>query len=132
MTKKLFGWMLVAGMVLVACKKEETPEPDPQPSKTEMLVRTWKPDSVFIDNQNATLFFTGLRVTFRADNKYVAASPTETDSGAWTFANNETQIVLDPGPDQEVWTIQTLTSSLLRFTSTVDSSDLRAQFSPAP
>lgn len=124
--------MLVAGMLLVACKKEETPEPDPQPTKTEMLVRTWKPDSVFIDNQNATLFFTGLRLTFRADNRYVAISPAETDSGAWTFASNESQIILDPGPDQEVWTIQTLTSSLLRFTSTVDSSDLRAQFSPVP
>ena len=124
--------MLVAGVALASCKKEETPAPEPQPTKTEMLVRTWKADSVFIDNQNSTVLFTGFRLTFRADNRYVAVSPLETDSGAWTFASNETQIVLDPGPNQEVWTIQTLTSSLLRITSSLDGEELRAQFSPAP
>lgn len=132
MIKKLFLLTLVAGMALASCKKEETPEPEPQPTKTEMLARTWKADSVFIDNQNSTILFTGLRFTFRADNRYVVVSPFETDSGAWTFASNETQIILDPGPDQEVWTVQTLTSSLLRFTSTLDGEELRAQFSPAP
>lgn len=132
MFKKLFLLTLVAGMALASCKKEETPEPEPQPTKTEMLARTWKADSVFIDNQNSTALFTGLRFTFRADNRYVVVSPLETDSGAWAFASNETQIILDPGPDQEVWTVQTLTSSLLRFTASLEGEELRAQFSPAP
>jgi hypothetical protein len=130
MFKKILGLLFVAGMALSACKKEETPAP--QPTNKELLSRTWKADSVLIDNVNVTSFFTGLRLTFRADNSYVSSSPTETDSGAWTFGSNETQIILDPGPDQEVWTIQTLTSSLLRISATADSSDLRAQFSPAP
>ncbi len=132
MIKKLFLLTLVAGMALASCKKEETPEPEPQPTKTEMLARTWKADSVFIDNQNSTILFTGLRFTFRTDNRYVVVSPLETDSGSWAFASNETQIILDPGPDQEVWAVQTLTSSLLRFTTSLEGDELRAQFSPAP
>lgn len=130
MTKKVLGWMLVAGMALVACKKEETPAPEP--TKTELLSRAWKADSILINDQDASAFFPGFQLTFRTDNVYIALVPPDADSGTWTFANGETQIILDPGPDEEVWTIQTLSSTLLRISSDIDGDTFRAQFSPAP
>ncbi|MBA4303211.1 MAG: hypothetical protein C0424_03190 [Sphingobacteriaceae bacterium] len=124
--------MLVGGLALAACKKEPVPIPEPIPTKTEMLTKSWKPDSLFVDGNNVTALFASARWAFRTDNKYVISTFLGADSGSWAFANNETQIVLDPGPDQEVWNIETLTTSLLRVNASDVDGTLRAQFSPAP
>jgi len=135
MFKKIFGLLFIAGLALAACKKEETPAPTPtptpQPTKTEMLAKIWKPDSVFQNGLNLTGLFATTRFTFRTDNKYIMTTPVGPDTGVWAFANNESQIILDPGPDQEVWNIQTLTNVLLRVRATNDDGEFRAQFSPA-
>jgi hypothetical protein len=134
MTKRILGWMLVGGLALAACKKEPVPipEPEPVPTKTQMLTKSWKADSLIVDGQNVTALFASARFTFRADNKYVFSTILGADSGAWAFANSETQIVLDPGPDQEIWNIETISASLLRVNASDPDGTLRAQFSPAP
>lgn len=132
MTKRILGWMLVGGLALAACKKEPVPIPEPIPTKTEMLTKRWKVDSAFEDGINMTALFATLRFTFRVDSTYVFSTPFGSDSGRWNFAASETQIVLDPGPDQEVWNIETLTTSLLRINASDVDGTFSAQFSPAP
>jgi hypothetical protein len=130
MFKKILGMLFVAGMALSACKKEETPAPAPAPTRTEMLTKTWKPDTLIVDGVNVTPLFASARFIFRTDNKYIITSTLSSDTGVWAFGNNETQLILDPGVDQEVWNIETLTTTLMRFNANTDDGSIRGQFSP--
>ncbi|MFN3530238.1 MAG: hypothetical protein ACK417_10000 [Bacteroidia bacterium] len=131
--KSIWLLFLGAGLMIAACKKEETPDPTPPaPTRTEMLSKMWKPDTVLVNGTNATLFFANLRVNFNANGQYILNDPfLGSDTGQWVFRNSETQIVLDPGMDEEVWDINTLTATKLKVRIDDPDEVVDIVFSPA-
>lgn len=127
--KNLWLLFLAAGLAISACKKDETPTP---PTRTELLSKTWKPDTVLVDGQNLTLAFQNFRARFDANGTFILSDPIfGSDTGQWVFRNNETQIVLDPGSDEEVWDINTLNATKLKVTIEDPDEPAVLVFSPA-
>jgi hypothetical protein len=126
--KKLVLLLFFSAIVVAACKKDE---PLPLPAtNTELLAKTWKPDTLLINGVNLTAFFQSTRITFSAGGTYILFDPAESDTGTWVFANNETQIILDPGDDQQVWQLIALNSQLLKIRTEDDGDVIDASWSP--
>jgi len=135
MNKKTTWFLLfiAASITFSACKKEDPIEPvPPAPTKKELLTKKWKADQVLVDSLDVTFFFSGFRLDFRADNTVIVTSPPEApDTSVWAFNATETQIILDPGVDEEVVDILTLTATQLKLRIADPDEEILFTMSPA-
>jgi hypothetical protein len=130
----IFTLFLAAFVAFAACKKDEpTTPPVTPPTKKEMISRTWKvetmtvnqmpfPDSFFVDN----------RLTFKTDGTYSTFDGTDTETGTWEFSTDETKVIMDKGTsDEETMDIVELSSTKLHVKQTSDGNTIEMKLIPA-
>lgn len=132
MLKSTHLWLLFLSLSLLAgaCKKETTDPPvDPQ---TELLAKTWKPDTLILDGVDRTILLQNARVRFTTNGRYyINDALLGNDSGSWVFANDKTEIVFDQGFNPERWQIIALNGNLLKVSSDHEGESMEASWSPA-
>jgi hypothetical protein len=109
---------------ITACKdKDDDPEPI---SKTDLLTaKTWKMNKVLgnglnITNEPVVQEYKDMEITFRPDGTYVGSTTDGTVEGTWAFAENETELVFDPGTtDAYTWEIVELKENSLKLRSSL-------------
>jgi hypothetical protein len=112
--KKIYLLLLLAVFVF-ACK------PDENPSKKELLSKTWKIKSVTINGvADNTTNYSSWALTFSNDGTYSFIKGSNTETGTWVLNAAETQIILDQGTSTEkTYTLLSINSSFLDFETTV-------------
>ena len=123
---------LAVGFTFTSCSKDD----DAAQTKTQMLTgKNWKVTAatVSVDNAPAKDFFGQVpdcskddftnyaadgKVTFDVGATKCAANEAQTQSGTWTFTDNETKLSVTQDNDPTVYTISELTSSKLVLSAT--------------
>jgi len=117
----LVFYLLIA-LLAIACSKSST-----DPSKTDMLARTWQVDEAIFQQAaiTATAYkkgassnladFSKLRLTFNSNGTLSSTDEGGVSSqGTWKFLNSETQLEIKEGTDPaQVFTIGRLSTSNL-------------------
>lgn len=126
---------MAAFVAFVSCKKEEpTTPPVTPPTKKEMLVRTWKIQSMTINQMPMPdSFFVDQRLTFKADGTYTSGDGSGADdNGVWEFNSEQTKIIMDKGTDDETNAdIVELSSTKLHMKETEDNTTVEMVLIPA-
>jgi hypothetical protein len=121
----IFGFIII--LFSTSCNKKETTL-----NNADLLARTWQADEVTAVQgaingtfykkgvSNNLLDFSKLRFTFNATGTFVFTDQDgKIGAGTWSFANNDTQILLKSGTDPvETLTVTRLTASNLDFSQT--------------
>lgn len=126
MKNSLILLALAAGFTFTSCSKDDDKAAQ---SKTQMLTgKNWKVTAatVAIDNAPAkdfsgqiaacskddfTTYATDGKVTFDAGATKCAANEAQTQSGTWSFTENETKLTVNQDNDATVYTISELSAS---------------------
>jgi hypothetical protein len=129
--KFLVMFLVVAGMGLSSCKKEEAATP--AADKKTLLSKTWKISEYYEDGQLIQdPVLTSARMTFNAAGTYSSIFDGDTDNGTWAFNAAEDRIILDGGTVfEETWSIQELTTSRLKVSYTDAGSSYEIIYVPA-
>jgi hypothetical protein len=126
---------LAAFVAFASCKKEETTTPPVHnPTKKEMISRTWKVETMTVNQMPMPdSFFVNSRMTFKADGTYTTSDGSgDDDNGTWEFNSEENKIIMDKGTsDEETMDIVELSSSKLRVKETMDDDTLEMTLIPA-
>jgi len=110
---------IMALLALSSCKDDDDAATK---SKTDLLVQnTWKYKAILPANdlgaQILSLFYKDSEYSFKTDKTYSGTLITLPVTGKWEFAENETQLILDKGDQDEMkFKIKTLNDSNLELT----------------
>ena len=97
---KKYSLLLLLSLLIIACKEEEN-LPDQEPTALKMIARSWRVQTVFIDEQeDDTGNYANYRFIFNADQTYRFLMPDEI-GGYWELASNANLLILDRNTDQE-------------------------------
>jgi hypothetical protein len=121
----LFVLVIPLFLVTACIDKDEGPQPD---NRKELLTaRPWKMkkvlanDIINITDYPEVAVFKDAQVKFEEDGTYTATRGTETQTGTWAFADNETKLVLNAGTEYEViLEIASLRDNDAKFRTTQD------------
>lgn len=110
-----------------SCKKED------EPTKTELLTKTWKISEVYVNGQlDADPSYGMYRFTFTATGTYNITYTGGADNGVWEFNTDESRIIFDKGTaDEDTWEVMSLTMESSRMKATDDGDTLELLFVPA-
>ncbi|RYD77710.1 MAG: hypothetical protein EOP53_12535 [Sphingobacteriales bacterium] len=124
--------LLIFGLVMTSCKKEEPAAP-PAPTKKEMISKTWKPKEVYINGQvSSDPYWSGLRVEIKQNGTYITTDASGATTGVWEFNSDETKIIFDKGSAaEETWDILSLSTALFKAKFTSGSGNAEILFQPS-
>ncbi|MBC5774986.1 lipocalin family protein [Pontibacter sp. KCTC 32443] len=121
MKKLQFLTYLFAALLMVTTVSCDEDDDDTTPDKESLLTAgEWTGDKIYVQGVDATDDFAELfdfdvknsTISFSADGTYTADSDFGSDEGTWEFSEDETQIILDEGTDDETTVeVNRLTSS---------------------
>ncbi|HEY5826496.1 MAG TPA: hypothetical protein VIT44_19130 [Cyclobacteriaceae bacterium] len=127
-TRSILFVSIAALLSLSSCKDDDDPSTK---SKTDLLTQnTWKYKGVLPANdlnaQFLGILYKDSEYTFKKDKTYSSILFTIPITGKWEFAEDETQLILDKGEQEELtFKVKTLDDSNLELTS-IDSNQTTA------
>ena len=126
MKTTIFTFFLAAFVAFASCKKDDpTTPPVNTPTKKEMLVRTWKIQSMTVNQMPLPdSMYASNRLTFKTDGTYISSDGSSSDdTGTWEFNSDETKLIMDKGTsDESTGDIIELSTTKLHMKETDDSS----------
>jgi hypothetical protein len=107
--------LLVLTVIVFACK------PDENPSKKELVSKSWKIKSVTINGvADNTTDYSSWTLKFTNDGTYLFTMGSNTETGTWALNAAETQIILNGGTSTEkTYTLLSINKSFLDFETTI-------------
>jgi hypothetical protein len=118
-----FRLLLIPLFLLTGCDDGDD-EPQPANRKEILSLKPWKikkvqASGINITNRPEVSEFKDAQIKFEQDGTYTLTNETETRTGTWAFANNETELVLDPNTaDEFTMDIVSLRDNSAKFRAT--------------
>jgi hypothetical protein len=121
-------------LLLLAACEPENPGPVPvEPSREEIISRTWTIKEAK-ENGTATTDFNGNTITFNVDKTFKAVSPFETVNGTWHFNSNKSHVIFNNNAKPEEllsdWEILELTDQRFRWRWVHNQESIEATMEP--
>mgnify|MGYP002393939532 CR=1 FL=1 len=121
--------LLGTAMCLTACKKDKK-DPDPEPTKKELLANKWTVSDVLAPNGSSVInldldqikclkdniFTIASNDTYTIDEGTVVCDPSSAGSGTWKLTENDSKLTFTPngGGDPLVFTLIDVNSTTLK------------------
>lgn len=110
----LFAALLM--FTTVSCSDDDD-DKDLSPDKEALLTAgVWTGNKIFVGGQDFTSIYgdpSTVTMTFDDDGTYTLNIDGDVKEGTWEFTNNNTQVIMDKGPDEVVVDVNRLTSTEL-------------------
>ncbi len=150
---RVLSFIIIVSTILVACKKDKNPEPDPQPvlTKKQLLFKSkWQVDETFRDidganphykrgGENTTgVNFDVLEITFNTDGTGIYKDEVSVSHPTtWQFTSSDNRnLRLNIGPPYPIsfdWSLVEITTDALYNTTPVGAGILvSARYAPVP
>ncbi|MEJ8755785.1 hypothetical protein WG947_02150 [Pontibacter sp. H259] len=106
---KFLSYLMAALLLVTSVSCDDDDDDDASPNNTSLLTAsTWKGDKLYYQGVDVTEDFSPIldvkatTIKFNANGTYTITADGTSDTGTWEFTNNETQVLMDEGTDDEL------------------------------